>query len=112
VFASQDIHEAQLIQQDSSNVRAAFPIQASTTSSESLNIATLELGGIVTNIPSIQGRKLSQVLSEVDDIVEEARINHQTFNDHHLRSEYFKPPRRSLQCSNNTGGSWDPSEVH
>jgi hypothetical protein len=44
--------------------------QASTTSRESLNIATLELGGVVINIPSIQGKKLSRVLSEVDDIVE------------------------------------------
>jgi hypothetical protein len=44
--------------------------QASTTSNESPNIATLELGGIVIDIPSIQGKKLSRVLSEVDSVVE------------------------------------------
>ena len=44
--------------------------QASTTSSESPNIATLELGGIIIDIPSIEGKKLSRVLSEVDGIVE------------------------------------------
>ena len=44
--------------------------QASTTSNESPKIATLELGGIVINIPSIQGKKLSRVLSEVDGVVE------------------------------------------
>jgi hypothetical protein len=30
----------------------------------------MELGGIVIDIPSIQGKKLSQILSEVDDVVE------------------------------------------
>ena len=44
--------------------------QASTTNSESLNIATLELGGIIIDIPSVQGKKLSRVLFEVDGVVE------------------------------------------
>ena len=44
--------------------------QASTISNGSPNIATMELGGIVIDIPSIQGKKLSRVLSEVDDVVE------------------------------------------
>jgi hypothetical protein len=44
--------------------------RASTTSNESSSTATLELGGIAIDIPSIQGKKLSQVLSEVDGIVE------------------------------------------
>jgi hypothetical protein len=44
--------------------------QAFTTSNVSPNIAILELGGIVIDIPSIHGKKLSRVLSEVDSIVE------------------------------------------
>jgi hypothetical protein len=44
--------------------------QASTTSNKSPNNASLELGGIVNDIPSIQGKKLSRVLSEVDGVVE------------------------------------------
>jgi hypothetical protein len=44
--------------------------QASTTSNGSPNIATMELGGVVIDIPSIEGKKLSQLLSEVDGVVE------------------------------------------
>ena len=44
--------------------------RASTINDESRNIATLELSGIGIDIPSIQGKKLSRVLSEADGIVE------------------------------------------
>jgi hypothetical protein len=44
--------------------------QEPTTSNNAPNIATLDFGGIVVHIPSVQGKKLSQVLAEADDVVE------------------------------------------
>jgi hypothetical protein len=44
--------------------------QAETSSTVAPNIATLELGGTVIDLPSIHGKNLSQILSEVDTVVE------------------------------------------
>jgi hypothetical protein len=44
--------------------------EASTASTLAPNIATLEVGGTVIDIPSVNRKKLSQVLSEVDAVVQ------------------------------------------